>query len=421
MAEVIVGAWLLRRLIGPRARLDSAAQVGGMLVAVGTATCISATIGTISMTAGGVIDVLDVPTFWRTWLLGDTAGALVVLPLLLTWGADPRGAWRKMRTLEGAAVVALVAMLASVAVLSDAPLTYLTFPAFIWAAFRLGPPGVTLCTFITAGITIGITADRVGAFYKQPIDNRTLSTQLYVLVAALTALFLSAVVAERRRSAEQLAESKRREKERAMEERRRIARELHDSVSQALFSSVLHTRAAQKALDETTADERLKRSLHTIDELTKRAQSEMRRFIFEWGPEGIGDGLVPAFTRHAASLADATVSVRVEGPAEPLPLTRATESQLFGIAREALANSLKHAEPTEADVRVRATSTNVVLEIVDDGRGFDPEASHNGHFGLESMRSRADEIGADLHIISAPGRGTVVRVEVPAEVSRNGN
>lgn len=422
MAEVIVGAWLLRRLIGPRAALDTGAQVGRMLVAAGTATCISATVGTISMLAGGEIDVSGVPTFWRTWLLGDTAGALIVLPLILTWAADPRAAWRRMRTPEGIVLVALVAVLASVAVLSDAPLTYLTFPALIWAAFRFGPPGVTLCTAVTAGITIGITADRVGAFYRQPIDNRTLSTQLYVLVAALTSLFLSAVIAERRRSAEQLAESKRREQERALEERRRIARELHDSVSQALFSSVLHTRAAQKALDGGGAgDERLRRSLRTIDELTKRAQSEMRRFIFEWGPEGIGDGLVPAFTRHAASLADNPVRVRVEGPAEPLPLTRATEAQLFGIAREALANALKHAQATAADVRISSTPGQVVLEIADDGRGFDPEATHTGHFGLESMRSRADEIGAELHITSGTNRGTLVRVEAQAEVTRNGN
>ena len=421
MAEVIVGAWLLRRLIGTRAALDTGAQVGRMLVAVGTATFISATIGTISMLAGGVIHLRGVPTFWRTWLLGDTAGAMIVLPLVLTWAANPRAAWRRMRTLEGVVLVALVAVLACVAVLSDAPLTYLTFPALIWAAFRFGPPGVTLCTAVTAGITIGITADRVGAFYKQPIDNRTLSTQLYVLVAALTSLFLSAVIAERRRSAEQLAESKRREQERALEERRRIARELHDSVSQALFSSVLHTRAAQKALDaDRFGDERLRQSLQTIDELTRRAQSEMRRFIFEWGPEGIGDGLVPAFTRHAAALADSPVRIRVEGPADPLPLTRATEAQLFGIAREALANVLKHAHATSADVHVTATAAHVVLEITDDGRGFDPDVSHIGHFGLDSMRSRADEIGADLRISSTPSRGTVVRVEAPAEVTRNG-
>jgi signal transduction histidine kinase len=423
MAEVIVGAWLLRRLIGPRAALDSAAQVSGMLLAVGSATMISATVGTISMFAGDVIEHSQIPTFWRTWVLGDTAGALIVLPLILTWGADPRRAWRRMWTPEGVLLVALVGLLGSVTVLSDAPLTYLTFPALIWAAFRFGPPGVTLCTAVVAAITIGVTADQVGAFYKQPIDNRTLSTQLYILVAALTSLFLSAVVAERRRSMEQLADAKRRENERAIEERRRIARELHDSVSQALFSSVLHTRAAQNSLDNG-GDERsegLRQTLRTIDELTKRAQSEMRRFIFEWGPEGIGDGLVPALARHVASIPDdAAVIVRVDGPSEALPLTRSTETQLFGVGREALANIVKHAHAQTASVRVETTPSTVILEVVDDGCGFDPDATHAGHFGLESMRSRADDLGADLHIISAPGRGTVVRVELATANGRNG-
>jgi signal transduction histidine kinase len=423
MAEVIVGAWLLRRLIGPRAALDKASQVSGMLIAVGAATAISATVGTLSMFAGDVIEPAEIPTFWRTWLLGDTAGALIVLPLILTWAADPRRSWRRMRTLEGCALIALVAVLASLAVLSSAPLTYLTFPALIWAAFRFGPPGVTLCATITAAITIGVTADQVGAFYKQPIDNRTLSTQLYILVAALTSLFLSAVISERRRSTEQLAEAKRRENERAVEERRRIARELHDSVSQALFSSVLHARAAQKVLDEEGGEqsERLKQTLRTIDELTKRAQSEMRRFIFEWGPEGIGDGLVPALRRHVSSIgSDATVRMGVEGPSESLPLEPLTEAQLFGIGREALANIVRHARAGTALVRVDVTGARVVLEVVDDGCGFEPDAPRTGHFGLDSMRSRADEIGAELHIISAPGRGTVVRVEHPAQNGRHG-
>ena len=423
MAEVIVGAWLLRRLIGPRAALDSAWQVSGMLLAVGATTAISATVGTISMYAGGVVDADELASFWRTWLLGDTAGALIVLPLILTWVADPRRAWRTIWTWEGITLVGCVAVLASVAVLSDAPLTYLTFPALIWAAFRFGPPAVTLCIAITAAITIGVTADKVGAFYKQPIDNRTLSTQLYVLVAALTALFLSAVVAEHRRSVEQLAESKRRESEGAIEERRRIARELHDSVSQALFSTVLHARVAHKILDAEAGLERsgrLSQALGTIEQLAKRAQSEMRRFIFEWGPEGIGDGLVPALSRHVASLAEDPIDVRVEGPSEPLPLTRTAETQLFGIGREALANVAKHARAQTACVRVEATAKRVVLEVADDGCGFDPDASRAGHFGLQSMRSRADELGADLHIISAPGRGTVVRVELPAVNGRNG-
>jgi signal transduction histidine kinase len=418
MAEVIVGAWLLRRLIGPRARLDRATEVGGMILAAGTATAISATVGTVSMYAGGVIETSEIPTFWRTWLLGDTAGALVVLPLALTWLGDPQGAWRRLRTPEGFALIGSVAVLSVLAVVSDAPLTYLIFPALIWAAFRFGPPGVTLATAITAALTIGITADQVGAFYKQPIDNRTLSTQLYVLVAALTALFLSAVVSERERSARQLAESKRRESERAVEERRRIARELHDSVSQSLFSSVLHTRAAQKALDDSgDSSERLRQSLSTIDELTKTAQSEMRRFIFEWGPEGIGDGLVPALTRHVSSLnGSGELLIAVDGPSDRLPLRRSAETQLYGIAREAIANICKHACARVARVRIETSTNSVVMEVVDDGCGFNPEANRVGHFGLDSMRSRAGEIGAELTIASEPGRGTVIRVEVPASV-----
>jgi signal transduction histidine kinase len=416
MAEVIVGAWLLRRLIGERAALDRASQVGGMIVAAGVATAISATVGTISMVAGDVIQPSEVPTFWRTWLLGDTAGALVVLPLVLTWLRDPRGAWRRLRTPEGALLICSVSLLAVVAVSADAPLTYLIFPALIWAAFRFGPPGVTLSTAITAGITIGITADELGVFFKQPIDDRTLSTQLYILVAALTALFLSAAVSERERSAAQLAEAKRGESERALDERRRIARELHDSVSQALFSSVLHTRAAQKALaaDGDDRPERLRQSLDTIGELTKRAQSEMRRFIFEWGPEGIGDGLVPALVRHVESNGgNGRLPISVDGPPEPLPLTRTSETQLYAIGREALANVVKHADATAAHIRIHANDRRVIFEIEDDGRGFDTTRMRPGHYGLDSMRSRAVEIGAVLTITSAAGRGTLVRVEVP--------
>jgi signal transduction histidine kinase len=422
MAEIIVGAWLLRRLIGPRASLDRATQVSGLIVAAGTATAISATVGTLSMLAGNVIDVSDAPTFWRTWWLGDTAGALVVLPLVLTWLGDPRGAWRRMRTPEGALLIASVVVLAVVAVSSDAPVTYVIFPALIWAAFRFGPPGVTLCIAITAALTIGITADEVGAFFKQPIDDRTLSTQLYILVAALTSLFLSAVVSERERSAAELAEAKRHEGERALEERRRIARELHDSVSQALFSSVLHIRTAQKALEQEGGSDpgALGPALAATAELTKRAQREMRMFIFEWGPEGIGDGLVSAFRRHTSSLDGQNgLVIDVEGPEQRLPLARTTQTQLYGIGREALANVVRHSGATRAVVRVESNDGRVIVEIKDNGHGFDPAAARPGHYGLESMRSRTEEIEGVLEITRAIPRGTVVRVEVP--VAGGGN
>jgi signal transduction histidine kinase len=420
MAEIIVGAWLLRRLVGPGAAMDRVEQVGGMLVALGTATAISATVGTLSMLAGGVVDEADATEFWRTWWLGDTSGGLVVLPLMLAWAREPVAAWRRIRTWEGAAVIAAVTALGVVAVSTEEPVTYMVFPALIWAAFRFGPPGATLSIAITAGVSIGVTAHDVGPFSQQAIDHRTLSTQLYIAVAALTTLFLSAVVGERERSSRDLAEARRNEGERAVEERHRIARDLHDSVSQALFSTVLHTRTAQKALlqEEAGPSGRVAQSLAAIAELTKSVQNEMRALIFELRRDPVHDGLVAALSRHASGMrGEGVPTIEVRGPAPRLGLSQDAETQLYGIGREALANVVKHAGASAALVHVEAQTGQVLVEVRDNGQGFNPAAGHPGHFGLDSMRSRATDIGGRLTIASAPGLGTVVRVRVPTETN----
>ena len=418
MAEIVVGALLLQRLLGRRVALDRAEQVGGMLVALALATAISATVGMTSMWAGGVIGSAELPKFWRTWWLGDTAGGLVVVPLALAWLPDPLAAWRRLRTYEGALLVVSVVGLGILALSIDEPATYIVFPALIWAAFRFGPPGAALSIAIAAGVAIGFTAHEVGPFFKQPIDHRTLSTQVYIVFAALTTLFLSALVSERERSLTELADARRREGERAVQERHRIARDLHDSVSQALFSTILHTRTAQKSLRQegsapsgTTA-----RALDAIGELTRSAQTEMRALIFELGRDGaLKGGLVEALATHARSLGSRSgLAIDVEGPGG-LELSRRAELELFGIAREALENVVKHAGASAAVVRVEALAGRVAVEIRDDGCGFDPSAAHPGHFGLESMRSRAAELRGRLTITSTPGRGTVVRVDAPNE------
>jgi signal transduction histidine kinase len=420
MAEVVVAALLLRRLIGPNAAIDRVEQVGGMLVALGVATAIGATTGAVSMVAGGVVDESGAAELWRTWWLGDTSGGLVVLPLMLAWAHDPVAAWRRVRTPEGAAVMAGVTALSVVAFSTGEPIRYTVFPALIWAAFRFGPPGATLSIAITAGVAIGVTASDLGPFSEQPIDHRTLSTQLYIWVAALTALFLSGVVSERERSSRELAEARRTEGARTVEERRRIARDLHDSVSQALFSTVLHTRTAQKALVQEggSPSGRVGRSLGAIADLTKSVQGEMRARIFELHRDPVHDGLVAALARHASGMRTDGLTIEVQGPGPRLALSELVEAQLFAIGREALANVQKHAGPSAAHVRVEAQQGQVVVEVSDNGRGFDPAAGHVGHFGLDSMRSRAAEIGGRLAITSVPGSGTLVRVCVPAETDR---
>jgi len=423
MAEVVGGAVFLTVLVGRRVRLDRAQQVGGVFIALALATAISATVGTVSMLAGGVIDLSQVATFWRTWWLGDFAGSLIVVPLALAWAADPRAAWRRLATSEGALLIIAVVVLSFLAVTNDHPVTYMVFPALIWAAFRFGPAGATLAVAIAAGVAIGVTAHDVGPFFKQAIDDRTLSTQIYIAVAALTTLCLSAVVRERELSARALVEAKRREGDLADEERQRIARDLHDSVSQALFSTLLQTRTAQKALAQSGASPSasVARALNAIGELTKTAQSEMRALIFELGRDPVESGLVAALNKHAWGLGSRDgPAVHIDGPEKRLALTSRAETQLYRISREAIANVLKHAGAKNAWVRIAAERDRVVVEIRDDGRGFDTSAPRPGHFGLESMRSRADEIDAVIGITSTPESGTLVRIVAPVGRA-NGN
>jgi signal transduction histidine kinase len=418
MAEIVVGALLLRRFVGPNAAMDRVEQVGGMLLALGAATAISATLGTVSMVAGGVVDDSGAAEFWRTWWLGDTSGGLVVVPLMLAWAHDSGGAWRRIRSWEGAAMIASVTAITLVAFSTEESIRYTVFPALIWAAFRFGPPGATLAIAITAFVGIGESANDVGAFAKQPIDHRTLSTQLYIWVAALTTLFVSGMVSERERSSKELAEARRAQGERTAEERRRIARDLHDSVSQALFSTVLHTRTAQKALVQEDGDPsgRVGRSLATIADLTRSVQREIRSLIFELRREPEHDGLVGALARHASGLgAPDGLTIDVRGPSSRLVVSQQVETQLFAIGREALANVVRHAGATIARVQVEAQRDQVVVEICDNGCGFNTNGRHPGHFGLESMRSRAAEIGGRCTVASAPGSGTRVRVRVPTE------
>jgi signal transduction histidine kinase len=416
MAELIVGAVLMRRLIGARAELDRVEQVTGTLLALTIATAISATAGTLSMLGGGVISFSESTTFWRTWWLGDLSGGLTVVPLMIVWARQPAAALRRIGTWEGGFLFLAVATLAVVAVSTSATVTYVVFPVLVWAAWRFKAPGGTLAVLILAGTTIALTAHHVGPFSRQEIDSRTLGTQLYIAVAALTTLLLSAVISERERSTAALIEAKRHEGEEALEERHRIARDLHDSVSQALFSTILHTRTAERALSdrEVSPSGPLAQALAAIGELTRAAQSEMRSLIFELRRDPVEDGLLAALGECANHVcAGTTLAVGVDGPVERLPISRDAEAQLFGIGREALTNVVKHAGATTASVRIGVAHDRVVLEIADDGRGFDPERRHPGHYGLESMRGRAREIGAALSISSAAEAGTVIRIETP--------
>jgi signal transduction histidine kinase len=203
----------------------------------------------------------------------------------------------------------------------------------------------------------------------------------------------------------------------ALEERQRLARELHDSVTQALFSATLHARAAQLALERAgqSVGSPAGRAIDQLRALIQGALAEMRALIFELRPGALAEeGLAAALIKHAAALAArAELVVAVEAPAGRLPLAPAVEEHLYRLAQEALHNVVKHAGARGATVRLAAAGADLTLEVADDGAGFDPATPVPGHLGLGTMAERARAAGGRLSIASAPGAGTTVRVVVP--------
>lgn len=200
-----------------------------------------------------------------------------------------------------------------------------------------------------------------------------------------------------------------------LEERARLARDLHDSVTQSIFSLGMLARAAQRQHERT--DARLVATLERVGSLAQETLTEMRALLFELHPASLAEkGL-------AQALAELVTSVRIPGGLQPeYTATTAArpgpeaEMAMFRIAQEALANAGKHAQAGTIAVTYTEVDQRLVLSVVDNGKGFDPttpaQASGDGRsggMGLRMMQERAVAAGVMLEVCSAPGTGTTVR------------
>lgn len=204
-----------------------------------------------------------------------------------------------------------------------------------------------------------------------------------------------------------------------MEERQRLARELHDSVTQALYSVTLHSEAAVRLLNAGKSAAAIE-YVRDLRDTAQQALREMRLLIFELRPPILEqEGLVAAIQARLDAVegrAGLQTELRVQGEEQ---LHYAVAEELYRISQEALNNVLKHAHAAHVTIQVVCDDSTCVLEVSDDGSGFEyPVALESGGMGLRGMQERAERISADLTIAATPGQGTTVRVVVRQQGER---
>jgi two-component system nitrate/nitrite sensor histidine kinase NarX len=190
-----------------------------------------------------------------------------------------------------------------------------------------------------------------------------------------------------------------------LEERQRLARNLHDAINQSLFSAGLIAEVLPRLWERDQAEAR--RSLEDLRKLTRGAMAEMRALLAELRPSTLTDAelgdllglLGNAFTGRTNIPAKVTVVRQGVLPAD-------VQVAIYRICQEALNNVAKHAAASKVDIRLKHEANGIEVRIHDNGQGFDPEQSASGHYGLGMMRERAEGVGARLSITSQPGHGT---------------
>jgi signal transduction histidine kinase len=194
-------------------------------------------------------------------------------------------------------------------------------------------------------------------------------------------------------------------------ERNRIARDLHDAVSQTLFAAniLAGTLSRDEALPEAARTQ-----IATLEKLNRSALAEMRMMLFELRPDALEGVRLPELLQHAiealAGRGDVLVDTAISAEPGPPPAMR---TEIYRIAQEALSNIGRHSAARNVHVGWSIDAPGQGrLHIVDDGSGFDTEAARPGHFGLENMSARAAAVGATLTITSAPGEGTELLLNV---------
>lgn len=391
------------------------------LVLFGAAgTLLTATMATAVLAAAGVVGRSEWAGVWLVWWVGDAIGVLLVAPLFLSVGS---GGWTRFRPAETAALLVTAAIGTRLLFSGGLPLVFLVFPLVLWSALRLGPRGAVGLNAVVAAVALWTTVGHHGPFSQLPDTIGLVVLEAFIASVAITSLALSAAVtttarlsfenerlhSEVRAQLEEVRVSRARIVEAGDAERRRVERDLHDGAQQRLVSLSYTLGLALARLPARSSAE-LHATLAGALEEVKLALAELRGLAHGIHPAVLTqEGLGPALE---SLVEQAPLPVDVVVPAVCCPPV--LEATAYFVVSEALANISKHARATAARVTVDQRDGWLVIEVTDDGiGGADPARGS----GLTGLSDRVAALGGGASVVSPPGYGTSVRVELPCDSS----
>lgn len=202
------------------------------------------------------------------------------------------------------------------------------------------------------------------------------------------------------------------------EERRKISREIHDGPAQMLANILLRSELVDRTFRSGTLEDGIK-EVKSMRKMIRSSLYEVRRIIYDLRPMALDDlGLVPTIKKYIATIGDYNDSeIEFSSVGEEKRLNQKYEIAFFRLVQEAVQNAIKHADATYIKVKMEINEQNILVEIKDNGKGFDPSMKRDKSFGLIGMRERVEMLDGKLSIDTAIGKGTTILIDVPYEPS----
>jgi len=424
-SAALVGGFLLRRIAQVRGDLDRVRDVAALILfGALLSPMVAATIGTLTLLATHVKAWSGSGITWTVWCFGDGMGVLIAGPLLIGT-RHARATLREFRSAEAVGLLAgtaLVSLLVfSHPLIQDDVLAFAVFPFVIWAAIRFRTVGVSVVCLMIAMIAVWGTAHGDGPFVKHGPLHNAAALQLFLALISVSGLCLAAVIVERKQTEDTLRNLSGRLLQLQDEERRRLARELHDSSGQSLVALQMNLSALSQRATQT--DKEISRLIVDSQAILRQVVTEIRTLSHLLYPPLLDEGGLPvALQCYVEGLSQRShLKIDLRTSSEFGRLDRELETTIFRIVQECLTNIHRHSGSSMASIALARDGGRIMLTIRDEGKGIDWELGGVREplppglgVGLRGIAERVRELHGEFRMRSA-SPGTLVQVTLPVQ------